>query len=349
MIRKLPKYVQGFVDAGGRPYCYFRRPGYPRVRLPGVPWSSDFMAAYDSAMKQVPEPIGAARIKPGSVGAAVALFYGSLAFTSLSPTSQASRRAILERFRAEYGTFPMATLPQKFIVAKLNTLKPFSARNWAKAIRALCQFCVSQELCATDVTQGIKLPKAKTDGHHTWTEAEIAQYESHHPIGTKARLALALPLFTAQRRGDVIRLGRQHVRDGVLVVRQEKTGVTLAIPVHPALHAILDATPSGHLTFLTTRTSKPYVANDFTEQFRVWCNEAGLPAKCKVHGLRKAACRRLAEAGCSANEIASISGHATLREVARYTKAVDQEAMARKAMARVANGTRTKPVKTMDV
>jgi integrase len=208
---------------------------------------------------------------------------------------------------------------------------------------------VSQELCATDVTQGIKLPKAKTDGHHTWTEAEIAQYESHHPIGTKARLALALPLFTAQRRGDVIRLGRQHVRDGVLVVRQEKTGVTLAIPVHPALHAILDATPSGHLTFLTTRTSKPYVANDFTEQFRVWCNEAGLPAKCKVHGLRKAACRRLAEAGCSANEIASISGHATLREVARYTKAVDQEAMARKAMARVANGTRTKPVKTMDV
>jgi integrase len=243
----------------------------------------------------------------------------------------------------------MATLPQKFVVAALNRMKPHAARNWLKAIRALCQFAVSQELAPSDVTQGIKLPKVKTDGHHTWIEAEIAQYEAHHPIGSKARLALALPLYSAQRRGDVIRMGRQHVRDGVLTVRQEKTGVTLAIPVHCDLQAILDATPSGHLTFLTTRTGKHYAANDFTEQFRVWCNEAGLPARCKVHGLRKAACRRLAEAGCSANEIAAISGHATLREVARYTKAVDQEMMARNAMARVANSARTKIVKVGDV
>src|SRR5262245_52609378 len=340
MKRKLPKYVQGWVDSEGRPHCYFRRPGYPRVRLTGVPWSPDFMAAYDAASKQLPEPLGATRIKPGSVGAAVGLFYGSLAFTSLSPTSQASRRAILERLRADYGTYPMATLPQKFIVAVLNKKKPFAARNWLKAIRALCQFCVSAELCPTDVTQGIKLPKVKTDGHHTWTEAEIAQYEAHYPIGSNGRLALALPLFSAQRRGDVIRMGRQHIRDGVLMVRQEQTGVILAIPVHPALQAILDATPSAHLTFLTTRTGKPYAANDFTEQFRVWCDEAGLPAKCKVHGLRKAACRRLAEAGCSASEIAAISGHATLREVARYTKAVDQEVMARNAMARITANTR---------
>ena len=129
-------------------------------------------------------------------------------------------------------------------------------------------------------------------------------------------------------------MGRQHIRDGVLTVRQDKTGTMLAIPVHTDLQAILDATPSGNLTFLTTDSGKPYGGPNFSNRFREWCDAAGLPKQCSAHGLRKAACRRLAEAGCSANEIAAISGHASLREVERYTKAVDQARMARNAMAR---------------
>src|SRR5262249_2388423 len=151
---------------------------------------------------------------------------------------------------------------------------------------------------------------------------------------------------TAQRRGDVIRMGRQHIRDGVLQVRQAKTGAVLDIPVHPDLQAIIEATPGEHLTFLTTKTGKPYSGNNFSAQFRVWCNAAMLPGKCSPHGLRKAACRRLAEAGCSANEIAAISGHATLSEVQRYTKAADQARMARNAMARQTNDTATSGVKS---
>src|SRR5262249_55236735 len=152
--------------------------------------------------------------------------------------------------------------------------------------------------------------------------------------GTKPRLALALLLFTAQRRGDVIRMGPQHVRSGVLVVKQQKTGAELAIPVHPDLAVILEATPPAHLTYLTTRVGRPYAAADFSEQFRAWCDAADLPKACSAHGLRKAACRRLAEAGCSANEIAAISGHATLREIERYTKAAEQARLARNAMIR---------------
>jgi integrase len=98
------------------------------------------------------------------------------------------------------------------------------------------------------------------------------------------------------------------------------------------LRAVLDVTPSEHLTFLVTTTGKPYGGNAFSEQFRKWCDAAGLPTHCKPHGLRKAACRRLAEAGCSANEIMAISGHATMKELIRYTKAVDQARLARNAM-----------------
>jgi integrase len=134
-----------------------------------------------------------------------------------------------------------------------------------------------------------------------------------------------------------VRIGRQHIRDGVLMLRQQKTGVSLAIPVHPDLAAIIDATPVGHLTLLITNTGKSYGANDFSEMFRSWCDAAGVPQHCVFHGLRKAACTRLADAGCTAHEIAAISGHKTLSEVERYTKGADQARLARAAMERIAN------------
>jgi integrase len=136
-------------------------------------------------------------------------------------------------------------------------------------------------------------------------------------------------LYTGQRRSDIVQMGRQHIRDGILHLRQQKTGAPLAIPLHPALQAVLNATVSEHLTFLTTRGGSPFTPAGFTNWFREVCNEAGLPKGISAHGLRKAACRRLAEAGCSANVIAAISGHRSLNEVQRYTAAADQLRMAR--------------------
>jgi integrase len=312
-----------------------RRRGYPHVRLPGLPWSPSFMAAYEAAMSGPRNAVGAGRVKPGSVAAVVAEYLDSQTFfTSKSPGTQRMRRGILERFRARYGDRPFALLPPEWIEALLDQKPPHAARSWLATLRSLCQFAVKRRHLRTDPTANIKLRAIKGDGFHTWTEEEIARYEAHYPIGTKPRLALALLLYTAQRRSDVVRMGRQHIKDGVLTVKQQKTGVTLAIPVLPDLQAVLDATPSQHLTFLVTATGKPYGGNAFSEQFRNWCDAAGLPTRCKPHGLRKAACRRFAEAECSGPEIMAISGHATLKELVRYTKAADQAKLARNAMAK---------------
>jgi len=333
---KLPRYVQAWVDGrDGRAYYYLRRRGFPRVRLPGLPWSPSFMAAYEAALAGPRTAIGGGRIKPGSVAAVVAEYLDSQQFFgSKSAGTQRMRRGILERFRAAYGERPFALLPAEWIEALLDAKPPHAARSWLVTLRSLCQFAVKRGWLRADPTANIKQRSIKGDGYHTWTEDEIAQFEAHHPVGTKPRLALALLLYTAQRRGDIVKIGRQHIRDGVFTVKQEKTGVTLAIPVHPHLQAVFDATPGEHLTFLITATGKPYGGNAFTEQFRNWCDAAGLPRRCKPHGLRKAACRRLAEAGCSANEIMAISGHATMKELVRYTKAADQARLARNAMAR---------------
>jgi integrase len=129
---------------------------------------------------------------------------------------------------------------------------------------------------------------------------------------------LALQLYTARRHNDVIRMGWQHVRGDELLVRQQKTGTSLVIPIVPELRAGLASVPRTNLTFLMTEYGAPFSAAGFGNLFRQWCNEAGLPRHCSAHGLRKAAARRMAEAGRSANEIAAITGHRSLEEVAHY-------------------------------
>jgi integrase len=331
MTRKPPlPYVQALTG-----YHYFRRAGFPPVTLPGQLMSPEFMAAYQEAMALAPAPIGASKIKAGSVAAAVAAYLMSKQFEQLAAGTQAMRRAILQRFRDDHGDKPIGLMPPKFIALVLENMKPHAARNYFKAIRALCQFAVGAELIKVDPTVGMKSPKVKTQRRRPWTPAEIEAYEATHAIGTKARLALALGLYTVQRRGDVLRMGRQHVRNGMLAVRQQKTGAALHLPLRQELRAIIEATPGDHLTFLITKSGKPYNGNDFSDQFRQWCEEAGLSDACTFHGLRASGCTVLADAGCTAHEIAAWSGHMTLKEVERYTKAADQKRLAASALVKV--------------
>lgn len=337
------KYVHQWVDkrnGGAKARYYFRRPGFKRIPLPGLPGSPEFMEAYQAALasQALPRPmIGASRTKAGSIAALVVSYFSSPQFLGLAPATQQTYRLILEKFRAAHGDKPVALLTRQHINAMLGqrVATPAAANHWLRLVTAMMAYAVEEGWRKDDPTRGIKRVKNRSDGFHTWTEGEIAMFEARHPIGSKARLALALLLYTAQRRSDVVRMGRQHIRDGAVHVRQQKTGATLAIPLHPALATIIEATPSEHLTFLTTSFGKSFTAPGFGNWFRERCNEANLPRHCAAHGLRKAACRRLAEAGCSANVIAAISGHATLTEVARYTKAAAQELLARQGMAAI--------------
>ena len=271
------RYVQAWVDREGKAHHYFRRKGHPRVPLTGFPGSARFMRAYEAALEAAPAAIGAGRSRPGSVGAAIAGYYASLEYGSLATATKAARGSVLERFRDAYGDFPLTNMPQRFLLTLLGGMKPYAARNWLKAIRGLMTFAVSRQMIVADPSLGIKLPKLKTGGHHTWDEDEIELYEATHAIGTKARLAFALGLYTAQRRSDVIRLGPDNLRDGHIEVRQQKTGAVVAIPILPELQAILDATPGEHPTFIVNSVGRPYSPSDFSEWFRRQCDVANLP------------------------------------------------------------------------
>jgi hypothetical protein len=106
------RFVQAWVDDEGRAYHYFRRLGFERVRLPGLPGSAEFNRAYEAALASAPESIGAGRSRPGSVAAAIAGYYGSPAFRkALAPSSQAVRKAVLEAFRREHGDKLLRAMP----------------------------------------------------------------------------------------------------------------------------------------------------------------------------------------------------------------------------------------------
>jgi len=237
---------------------------------------------------------------------------------------------------------PQSTLQREHVTRLISgqAHSPATANGLRKILRALMGHAIAIGLRADDPTVGVKKIANKTDGHHSWAEEEIERYEARHPVGSKARLALCLLLYTGQRRGDAIRMGRQHIRDGILHITQEKTGAKLAIPVHRVLAAEIAAAGGGSLSFLTTEYGRPFVATGFSHKFRTWCDEAGL-SHCSAHGLRKAAARRLAEAGATTHEIAAITGHASLKEVERYTRAVDQQRLAAAAMRKAEAGTST--------
>jgi integrase len=146
-----------------------------------------------------------------------------------------------------------------------------------------------------------------------------------------------LLLHTGQRRSDVVRMGPANVCEGVLTITQAKGRAgcpqcTLAIPLHPELVRALEDLPVNAPSFLITAYGKPMSAEGFSGWFTECANKAGLPSGCSPHGLRKAAARRLAEAGCSAHQIAAVTGHKSLREVERYTQSAQQGHLAREAM-----------------
>ena len=335
------RFVQSFKDRHDRARFYFRRPGFKRVPLPGLPGSEAFMDAYQRALDQVPPAPGHDRFAPGTVAAAVASYKSYGPFTALAPSTQRSRRNILDRFSQEHGDKRIAKLERRHIESMMAKHTPAMANHFVKAMRGFMAYCKAIGLRPDNPMLDIKGRRVKTDGYYTWTEDDIAAFRKRHAVGTRARLAMEIALNTGQRRGDIIRLGRQHIRHGVIYLTQRKTGQAVEIPVHPDLGAVIAMTPKHHLTILVTERGGPFSESHFSNWFLAMCREAGLPAGCSVHGLRKAACRRLAEAGCSAPEIMAISGHKTLEEVQRYIAAYDRGRAARSGMAKLTQSENT--------
>jgi integrase len=343
---KRPRYVAIDIDRHGNERIYYRVPGKPKIRLRGPLFSDDFWTDYQAARaarpvsrkaKAKPDDKGAPR---GSFRELCVKYFSSRDFKRLAPRTRYVRRMRLEGIYDEHGTKPARLLEARHVraLADKKADRLHAANLIIKDLRAVYDFGMKNEIVPANPAKLVEYqrPLKGSDGFHAWTPEEIERYEAAHPIGTMARLAFDLMIYTGQRRGDVVKLGPQHVRDGRLNFKQEKTGRDLSIPIHPALAASIEATPTGNLVFLQSELGRPFSSsNSFGNRMRKWCDAAGLD-ECSAHGLRKATVIRLAEAGCSTLEIMAITGHRTVKEVERYAKARNEAILADNAMAKYA-------------
>lgn len=279
----------------------------------------------------------ATRTLPGSINALIVSYYQSAEFKSFRETTARVYRNILERFREAHGMKAVAQLESRHVRALIaeKAATPDAANRLLGMISILMEHAIALGWRNDNPTLGVKRLKHRSEGFQTWTEDQIASYRVFYPLGSRERLVLELALGTANRRGDLVRLGWRHVSNGSITIRQSKTGATVTVPVISELQAALDLVPRDRLTFVAQSNGRPLGAASLGNEFRDWLRRAGLPDELSMHGLRKAAARRLAEAGCSAHEIASVTGHKKLGEVERYTAAANRERMAKAGMGKV--------------
>jgi integrase len=330
MTRLNLPYIDTFRDRHGKVRFYFRRPGGKRVPLPGPMGSPEFLEAYQLAAAGMQPAKGRRRTVPGTFDA-LAVSYLSTDWLKLKPSTRGEYRRAIDRLMREIGPRPVAGMQRghvKKLLAKFAD-KPGTAHTMRKMLRVLIAFAIDDGQRGDDPT--VKIGTVPLGEHHTWTDEEIAAFEERWPLGTRERTIFALLLFTGQRVGDVARMSWRDLAGGAFAVTQGKTGTELRIPVHPELARALAVWPREHMSIVTWQ-GRPYTSHGLGNLIDKAADAAGLPDRCVPHGLRKAAARRLAEAGCSTNEIAAITGHASLREVERYTKAADQHRLASAAV-----------------
>jgi integrase len=359
--RFLPPFVTAFADRHGKERLRFRRKGYRPHYFKAQLGTEEFRKEYQACLAGKNDSVASAieRTVPGSIAEAVTRYISVPSRLGPTETTQTKIRAIMSKFRDDFGDGPdgprmVADCDFEIIDIIVDRKKSKrrntegrmeggveAARKLRKELIRFFDFCRKSKMIdhnpAADSERVKVAPGQASKGFHTWTEQDIAQYRKRHELGTKARLAMELVLWTDQRGIDAMHLGRQHIRDGRFDISQTKTGKGLRIKVAPQLLAAISAMKRedlGDMCFLVTDRGQPFTRKGFGNKMRQWCDEAGLP-HCSAHGLRKAMMRRMAELEMGNQTMKAVSGHTKDDEVARYTAAANQMKLADSAIAQV--------------
>jgi integrase len=325
-------YVQA-VHARGQTYWYFRHRGR-RTRLTGAPGSPEFLASFEAARTAVAPPD--TRAAAGSMAALVASWHATPAYQGRRSSTKRWDTRLTDWLCEACGDRPVAVMDARAVRTLMAAHTPAMGNKVLSLLRVLIQHAISLNWRDDDPTRDVQRIDYRRRPFPTWTDDDLAAFERHWPSGSRARLAYALLLHTGQRRGDVIRMGWQHIAGGRITIVQEKTGARISIPIHPGLQAELDATDRNNLTLLMTATGAGFASgNAFYNWFRDCIRAAGIAGK-SPHGMRKATARRLIEAGCTPHEAAAVSGHRSLGELIHYAREADQARLADVAIGKIA-------------
>lgn len=328
-------YVKAYQDRHGRWRYYFRKKGMPRVALSGEPGNDEFLVSYTAA-KEGPKAVPASPTAPaGSFGALCSEYLSSAEFANLRPVTRSELRRVVERLGARHRDKPVDRLERQHILRWRDAMvdRPGAANTMVRTVGVLMAFAVDRGYRKDNPAQKIKM--LRSTPWRAWTDEELDAFEDRWPLGSMQRTGFAIALYTAQRRCDIVDLKWTAIRGDHIRIKSSKTGKEEDIPIHPELQAALAAVrprkPEAIVTGANgTKLSPVY----FGHQMAAAIEEAGLPAACVLHGLRKTTARTLVESGCTNRMGRSITLHATDSMFEEYSEAAEQKVLSAEAMKR---------------
>ena len=326
------KYVHKFTSKG-QDYYYFRKDGV-RTKLPGKPGSVEFLTEYERLLGSPSHEVRAAA--KGSFSDVAIEYLKCADFTELAPKSQKTYRRQIDRLRDVFGDSGIQIITRAHILAYRDAIadQPATCNAAMSVLSNVFAFAADRDLITHNPAGHIK--RMRTGEYSAWSADAIEKFRNNAP--DYLVWAMEVALWTGQRMGDCTNMQWNHIEHGVMHVKQGKTGAEVWVPLPKPLRDILATIPKKSTRILTSMTGKVWAEN-LSNAFGAESKRLGIPFV--FHGLRKTTATALADAGCSAHEIQAITGHATIAQVQHYTKAADQKRLAKAAIVKLENATKT--------
>lgn len=309
MPRPRPPHLHREITRHGRVVWFYREGHGPRTRITAEFGTEAFRAQYEAATRGERPETG--KPKPHTLAWLIARYRESSAWAALSKATQRQRENIFAHVIKSAGHEPYSRITKMVIAAGIDRRrdKASAGKHFLQSMRGLFQWAVEADHAESDPTQGLKVKRKRTEGFAVWPEEWCAKYEARWPVGTRERVWYEIIYCTGLRRGDAVRVGRPHVKNGKGMIRASKNGETAYFLVSDRLQAVLDAGPTGELTWIAGAGGQPLTKESFGNYFREACRAAGVPGS--AHGIRKTRATIEAESGASCARLDALFGWKT--------------------------------------
>ncbi len=312
-------------DGTRKAYWYHRATG---KRLLGEPGTPEFVSDFANAEQSTRDRLG----HGGTFNGLIREYTLSEEFQrNLAPSTQTEYRRMLTKADATFGDMPTAALAD-WRVRKdfLDWREQVSRRSGYReadyrlsAISSMLTWAVERGRLSANPLKGFKRLYHSDRAEIIWLPEHIAAFMKMAPV--ELQRALLLALHTGQREGDLLRLPWSAYDGKTIRLRQGKSrrgqrlGQIIEIPCTAALRRMLDGMEHVSPLILSTRTGRSFKKRYFSQVWKRVMKKAGLetvtlpdisaPVKLHFHDLRGTTVTSLSEAGCTPQQIATITGH----------------------------------------
>jgi hypothetical protein len=310
-------------DGTRRTYWYHRA---TLARLHGDPGSAEFIADYAAAEKLIRDR------HAGTVNSLIRSYTMSIEFEQkLAASTQGEYKRMLTKAEGEFGAMPIAALDDPRVRRDLLDWREKVARasgqreadNRLSAMSAMMTWCVDRGTLTANHLRGFKRLYHADRSEIIWLPEHITAFMRVASI--EMQRALILALHTGQREGDLLRLPWSAYKGGYIALRQGKArrhgkpAPLIEIPCTAALRRMLDGMDHVSPLILVTKTGQSFKKRYFAQLWDEATTRAGLqsvnlpgmdePVDLHFHDMRGTAVTLLSEAGCTPQQVATITGH----------------------------------------